>query len=493
MAGTGKSTVSRTVARSFHDRCQLGGSFFFKRGEGERGGASRFFTTLATQLVKTVPGVAPHIKKAMDDDPAISTGAMRDQFEKLVLGPLSQSQVAAKASAGTILIVVDALDECEREEDVRTIIHLFSKIRTLQSPRLRIFATSRPELPIRLGFNAINGMYQNLILHEIKPAVIEHDLTVYFSHELVRIKSEYNQSVLEDRRKLPTDWPRQSEIKALVTTAIPLFIFAATTSRFLADRRTGNPSKKLQKVLEQQTKSQSQESKLCVTYLPVLDQMLVELSEQEKREVTQEFRDIVGPIVVLESPLCIPALARLLDIEQDIIDTRLDWLHSVLDVPSSPDLPVKLFHLSFRDFLLGMEDKQFHIDEKETHRKLAERCLRVMNRSLRQDICGIQWPGTRLSSVETKTVNECIWPEVQYACRYWTFHLERAGDLAFDGDLASDSGLVYGFLQKHFLHWLEGLTLVRENIDTQHSIKMLKSFSKVGLFITYHRMPTINL
>lgn len=37
MAGTGKSTISRTVARSLKDRNHLGANFFFKRGEGDRG------------------------------------------------------------------------------------------------------------------------------------------------------------------------------------------------------------------------------------------------------------------------------------------------------------------------------------------------------------------------------------------------------------------------------------------------------------------------
>jgi hypothetical protein len=42
MAGTGKSTVSRTVAQMFADRGQLGASFF-KRGERDRGNARFFF------------------------------------------------------------------------------------------------------------------------------------------------------------------------------------------------------------------------------------------------------------------------------------------------------------------------------------------------------------------------------------------------------------------------------------------------------------------
>jgi hypothetical protein len=46
MAGTGKSTISRTVAQALADQGRLGASFFFKRGEHDRENASLFFTTL---------------------------------------------------------------------------------------------------------------------------------------------------------------------------------------------------------------------------------------------------------------------------------------------------------------------------------------------------------------------------------------------------------------------------------------------------------------
>ena len=36
-----------TTAVSFTHYCQLGASFFFKRGEGDRGNTSKFFTTIA--------------------------------------------------------------------------------------------------------------------------------------------------------------------------------------------------------------------------------------------------------------------------------------------------------------------------------------------------------------------------------------------------------------------------------------------------------------
>ena len=88
MAGTGKSTIARTIAESFASHNQLGASFFFKRGEGERGNASRFFTTIATGLVACEPGMLPGIRKTLDEDSAIPYKAMKDQFEKLILQPL---------------------------------------------------------------------------------------------------------------------------------------------------------------------------------------------------------------------------------------------------------------------------------------------------------------------------------------------------------------------------------------------------------------------
>lgn len=47
MAGTGKSTIARTVARTFYDQDRLGPSFFFSRGGGDLAKADGFFTTLA--------------------------------------------------------------------------------------------------------------------------------------------------------------------------------------------------------------------------------------------------------------------------------------------------------------------------------------------------------------------------------------------------------------------------------------------------------------
>ncbi|KAI9035062.1 uncharacterized protein KD926_004663 [Aspergillus affinis] len=56
MAGTGKSTIARTVARMFDHERRLGASFFFVRGYAGRAEPSKLFPTIAYQLVRALPG-----------------------------------------------------------------------------------------------------------------------------------------------------------------------------------------------------------------------------------------------------------------------------------------------------------------------------------------------------------------------------------------------------------------------------------------------------
>jgi len=72
MAGTGKSIISRIVTYNFTDKGELGASFFYKRGEGDRCHAALFFTKIIAQLVYKLPSLAPHVRNAIEADPAIS-------------------------------------------------------------------------------------------------------------------------------------------------------------------------------------------------------------------------------------------------------------------------------------------------------------------------------------------------------------------------------------------------------------------------------------
>jgi hypothetical protein len=309
-----------------------------------------------------------------------------------------------------------------------------------------------------------NGTYQDLVLHEVPKSTIEHDIRLFLEHELGAIRQE---------RMLASDWPSSHQIMALVELAVPLFIYAATVCRFVGTRGR-NPMKYLNKVLEYEKSTFSQ---LDGTYLPALEQLLDE-QKDDKEEWLIEFREVVGSIVVLESPLSITSLGCLLRLSQEEVRCRLDSLHSVLSVPNSEDVPVRLLHLSFREFLVDSQKQgknPFWVDEKSTHNKLASRCLELMSghSGLRQDMCSLVGPGVLRIEVDDGAVASSLPPELQYACRYWTSHLIQSKEHIVDGDTT------HLFLQKHLLHWLEAMSLMRDSSRCFHLLDSLQTLAGV--------------
>ncbi|KAM0363089.1 hypothetical protein ACHAO7_011405 [Fusarium culmorum] len=309
-AGTGKSTISRTVARSRCKQGDLGASFFFKRGEVDRGNLSKFVSTVARRLAWSTPVVAPFIKSAINADPAITDKAVREQFEKLVREPLSKA-TATSLSRLSVVIVVDALDECEKEADIKLLLELFSTLRFAGPLRVRVLVTSRPELPVRLGFSSIGNSHQYLVLHKIPLPIIEHDISVFLHHEFANIRNSFNKEAVEEL-KLPVDWPGEAKLEELTRAAVPLFIFAATLCRFISDPYLGSPDELLQSVLD--VAGTGQGSKLDMTYSPVLRQQVLNRLGSERLDIIESFRLIVGTIVTLANPLSMRALALLLDV-----------------------------------------------------------------------------------------------------------------------------------------------------------------------------------
>ncbi|ESU15446.1 hypothetical protein FGSG_13473 [Fusarium graminearum PH-1] len=466
MAGTGKSTISRTVARSRSERGDLGASFFFKRGETDRRNLAKFVPTVARRLAWSIPEVTPFIKTALDTDPAIVDKAVREQFGRLVREPLLKVKTTS-LSQPSVVIVVDALDECEKDADIKLLLELLSTLRLAEVLRIRVLITSRPELPLRLGFSSIGDTHQDLILHKIPQSIIEHDISVFLRHEFANIRDNFNIEAV-DELKLPVYWPGEPNLEKLITAAVPLFIFAATVCRFVNDLCLGSPDELLQSVLN--VAGTSQGSKLEMTYSPVLKQQVVNRSGSERLDIIESFRLIVGTIVMLASPLSMRALALLLDIHVIKVKTRLSMLHSVLEVPESLDLPVRLLHLSFRDYLIdpgNKETAEFRVDEKLKHQNLTRHCLRVMCNALHENICGLPFPGARRIMVNSSELEERIPPQLQYACMHWAYH-QTEGDSRPDHD-----DEMHDFLTTHFLHWLEAMSLlgrVKECLDSLKSL-----------------------
>lgn len=456
-AGTGKSTIARTVAKSFSEANLLGASFFFKRGEADRGHAAKLFPTIARQLARNIPQLIPGIQKAIQDDSEISKKGLKEQFDKLLLKPLLSLKVST-VPIPTAVIVIDALDECEVENDVPLILQLLPLLQKSSMIHLRLFVTSRPDLPIRRGFsNIANHDYEFFVLHEIPTGEIQNDISLFVQHRISEIKVW---------RSLPVDWPTSTDLNNLVTLSVPLFIFAATACRLFEDPHW-DPVDSLAEILAYRNEG----TKLEGMYVPILNQILYKQSKEQGKRLVQEFRTVVGTIMMLESPLSVNILSRLIGFPEQLIHLRLSPLHSVLSVPENQALPVRLFHLSFRDFLLDPETSSktsFWINTKETQQLLTTRCL-FLCYSLRRNICGLQNDGIPRAEIDLQAVDRYLPLELQYSCRYWAHHLVKSKDLGASLDEA------YAFLQVHFLHWVEAMSILGLISEVLVTINLLQS------------------
>lgn len=461
-AGTGKSTIARTIARKYYDKGCFMASFFFSRGSGDVSHAGKFVGTIAQQLVQRCDTFKSLVVEAISTDVGISRRTLKDQWNELVLRPLSK--LGAGSFRAPLLIVIDALDECEEESDVGLILHLLSDSRRLGRLRFRVFITSRPDIPVRHGFSLVPDQdHQDFVLHDISLSVVDGDIFTFMQHTLEDIRRKYT---------LGDNWPGEEAIRHLVRKSAGLFVWAATTCRFIDEGGLLAPER-LSDILEGESSNTEPEDELNNIYTKVLENSInPRLWPREKDKAYKLVRTALGAIVVLFSPLPARSVARLLHLPENNIVARLGGVHSILDIPRESSQPVRLHHPSLRNFLLNSQrcrDVRFWVDEKKIHEDLAKSCLQVMFSCLKRDICGLHAPGTLASAVESSKIEQYLPPDLKYACCYWVQHLQRSEICLID------DCKVHKFLQKHLLHWLEALSLIGKASDSIQMVTDIES------------------
>ncbi|KAL9093973.1 MAG: hypothetical protein Q9165_003643 [Trypethelium subeluteriae] len=468
LAGTGKSTIARTAARRYLEQRRLMASFFFTRGGGDTGNASKFVTSIAVQLASNMRAFRQYISDAISECSDITSLSLRDQWQRLILGPLSK--LKGNVHRASYVLVVDALDECDDDRNIRIILQLLAEAQSIKEIKLRILLTSRPEIPIRSEFSQRSDLkYENFALHNISQTVIDHDLSVFFKHHLTDIAQ---------KRQLDAGWPEEDAIKHMVRVASGVFIWAATACSFIREGQRFAATR-LDRILQgSKDSNMASEKRLDEIYVTVLKHSIPStFTDQEKEEAYHMLRQVLGSIAVLLSPLSAQALGILLCFTREDINQTLEDLHSVLYIPNDERHPLRLHHPSFREFLLDKDrcrESMFRVNDKQAHHALVDRCLKLMSSSLKHDICDLKLPGGLATSVEASRLEQCLPSELQYACLYWVQHLQKSDRQLRDNDN------IHQFLNAHLLHWLEALSCMRKLSEGIRSIILLELISLVS-------------
>ena len=391
------------------------------------------------------------------------------------------------------MVVIDALDECDNEQDIRELLRIIFQAKRIKKCPLRFFITSRPEVPITYSFYKITDAYfYDFALHEVDDPTIRHDITVYLTSELRNIYCKYSGD--------SSDWPSPEKVCHLAERAGKFFIYAATACRFIDGGRSALFQERLTEILKDDSDGSEPIDKM---YLQILEYIACEYTREKDRKIYfEKFQRIIGSVILLLNPLAVSSLSKLLSYSNqatssattESVKLMLSPLSSILNIPKHEEAPISLFHLSFRDFLLSKErckNKDLFVSEAKTHRSLVQCCLEAMLTTLRQDVCQLSKPGVLASEVEQDTIRKSLPAHIQYACQYWTTHLERIKDDQRNLIELRDNGPVHIFFRSHFLYWLEALSLMGKVSSCVSMIAQLENLTVRYYYLCYTTMLMI--
>ncbi|KAF8748406.1 WD40 repeat-like protein [Rhizoctonia solani] len=411
MAGTGKTTIAYTFAKSLRERGTLGASFFCTRTSNECQDVRQIIPTIAYQLARHWPSFRSALLGVLEQESEIQSQAITSQCERLIKDPLS------KVKDGMIkglVVVIDALDECSNPKGVGTILEALFRI----APGLpvRFFVTSRPEADIRHRVEAQPGQNRLMcVLHDIEESLVQADITLYLRAELASSDvSEFN-------------------VTQLASLSGKLFIYAATAVRYIRQAGTMVDQDRLEAILSSASDSDYRHSEIT-NYIRTIRRYSSVPIEREPRE--QEWmRLILWTAVCTREPVTIDTLA------------------------ASPDqtskgectTPIAILCAA----RIAARSKRFYCDETKHSQLLSKHCFDIMRDQLRFNICGLETSFIADSEVKglKARIDRSISPTLSYAAHHWGHHVSKSTHCEETQTKLED------FLSNQLLFWMEVLSL----------------------------------
>ncbi|KAJ7245848.1 hypothetical protein C8J57DRAFT_759393 [Mycena rebaudengoi] len=357
-AGSGKSAIAQSFCQKLQEEGRLSGSFFFKRGHPSRGSAQRLFPTIAYQLA-LIPQLQQIISQTIEKDPAIVDRSLSEQLQRLIIDPCRKGCLSKP-----VTIVIDGLDECEREDIQQEVLWVVGKTVAGQERLPVLFIASRPESHIREAFAepALTGLHRPLNIEQSF-----QDVEKYLLDEFRRIHRAHRTMAT-----VPSPWPSSEIIKDLVSKSSGYFIFASTVIKFIDDKRF-RPAERLDIVL-------GIKHSLSASPFQVLDQ----LYHQILGLVPHDFRSrLLGILAAIRSQfeLRFCEIEQLLDLQIGDVCLILRDLHSVIYIPDEED-QLLAHHASFLDFLDDpSRSGQFYAGSPQCRTALTHQILKALSTS----------------------------------------------------------------------------------------------------------------
>ncbi|KAG8701958.1 hypothetical protein FRC09_005033 [Ceratobasidium sp. 395] len=436
LAGLGKSSIATSVCLQLDGQRALASSFFCKRDSPELREPRRVLTTIVHGLALRWEAYRDAVVDIIAEDPELHSKHIQPLYESLVSKPL-QDLVGVKRPTNTLVVVVDALDECG---DAITRKQLLACLRGMLQlePWLKFIVTSRPNQDIRDFFGYTGADWYT-----------EYNVLNYDALDDVRVLIESRLGELTRASDLSADAAEQLSVRSN-----GLFIWAQTACQFILDGF--DQTKRLNPVLAGIHISNSS-ADLDILYTTAVKTSALDGADDNMEYTTKCLGVVVA--TATHTPLSASSLAQLLHgrIPQNILNRVLCSLSSVLYMGQKQGGVVRISHPSFMDYITDpSRSKELCVDLERQNTILAECCLRIMNEGLKFNICGLETSyllNSQVLDLDSR-VQDAIRPHLSYSCLYWSSHVAGAQIGALNDCLRQF------LLQTSLVYWIEALSLL---------------------------------
>ena len=447
LAGTGKSTLSTTIAQIMSNLHRLGAFFFFNRDIPQRNSGT-LIRTLAYQLAIFDTRFGAAISRLVTDNGNVAIMPLEFQFETLLFNILK----SVEWSGGPIVLIIDALDECGREADRRDLLQALSKGFSDLPSFIRIIVVSRQESDIQHALGSHSQVRPYLL--DIDSATNNDDISEYIRRRLEAIR--------KNNGRLGDHWPGEDRISSLANRADGLFIWASTACLYIEGYA---PNLRLSELVNKQPEGRS--SGPFANLDSLYETGLQSADLWHDALFRSDCCNILGAILCARVPLTCSDIDALLELQETSSWESLSHLRCVLHVSETE--PIRILHPSFHDYLSERcGDKPWSINLERHNKELALRCIKLLDKELRENICDMTLP--YLS--QKKTLPEAI----SYACKSWIEHVCLISTV--EDDILNE---IYNFLDKHLLHWMEVMAILKCHDLTIRSMDNLIKWLRVCL------------
>lgn len=335
-------------------------------------------------------------------------------------------RVVEHPKLGTIHLIIDALDECQ--DGLSNLLPLITEL--VYNSRIKWIISNRNKLRIEehLGHRFPQEVVVSL---ELNKASVSGAVAIY-------VKKKVKE--LTERKGYGKDTRKEIQ-NYLLENSKGTFLWVALVCDILQKTH-----------IDATTKMKDFPTGLAPLYRQMLDQVLS--SESEPKFCVP----VLKHMIIACEPLTIAELesltAELKDLSTNDVSKAIRLCGSFLTVQQSK---IYFVHKSAKDFL--SDDKR--LSEfwpgglAAMHLEILERSISNMTDTLRKNTLGLD-PDTPAN--DKICDGESHLARVRYSCLYWTDHASAIAE--GESWALSSREKILKFLERHFLHWLESLSLL---------------------------------